>query len=219
MAPRRTRPLALMKLTSSSSLPGAANPTVMGHSASITGIDSATPRRQNAWVRARTAGGQRAEQRAQRDAREERVVHDGHRRRGLDPGELRGERSPAQRHHGVVAAAVLLAREVDLADRREPARARVDLAGHALAGGPDAQRQRERRVSPARDERVDLGAEREDDRVLAAHEREDLRGERGGRRAGAEALLDGIGEVVVDVEDHGGTAISRAAPPRTGTCR
>jgi hypothetical protein len=32
MAPRRTSPLALMKLTSSSRRPGAANPGVIGHS-------------------------------------------------------------------------------------------------------------------------------------------------------------------------------------------
>ena len=57
MATRRTRPLALMKLTSSSRRPGAATPAVMGQSVAITAMDSATPRRQKARVRWRTASG------------------------------------------------------------------------------------------------------------------------------------------------------------------
>jgi len=54
--PRRTSPLALMKLTSSRMRPGAAKPTAIGHSARIAGSEASTPRRQNACVRARSAG-------------------------------------------------------------------------------------------------------------------------------------------------------------------
>jgi hypothetical protein len=54
---RSTSPLALMKLTSSSSRPGAATPAVIGQSVATSAIEAATPRRQKAWVRARSAAG------------------------------------------------------------------------------------------------------------------------------------------------------------------
>jgi len=57
MPTRITNPLALMKLTSSSTLPGAANPAVIGQNAAMVAREAATPRRQKACVCARTSGG------------------------------------------------------------------------------------------------------------------------------------------------------------------
>src|SRR5207245_4267267 len=88
--------------------------------------------------------------------------------------------------------------------RGKPARARVHLTRHAFAGGADAEREREGRVWAVGDEGVELRPERQDDDALTGDEREDLAGQRGGRRAGAVTGADVVGQVVVDVEDHDG---------------
>ncbi|PYO29435.1 MAG: hypothetical protein DMD86_14950 [Candidatus Rokuibacteriota bacterium] len=49
--------MALMKLISLRSMPGAATPAVIGHSVATAASVSATPRRQNARVRASRPGG------------------------------------------------------------------------------------------------------------------------------------------------------------------
>ena len=57
MAMRIIRPLALIKLTSSSKLPGAEKPLTMEHIAPRLASEAATPRRQKARVRGYTVGG------------------------------------------------------------------------------------------------------------------------------------------------------------------
>src|SRR5262249_59668083 len=93
-------------------------------------------------------GRQRPQHATEGEAREDRVVHYRERSRRLDAHELLGERFARGTDETIAAAAVLLAGEADLAPAREPARARVEGPRHALAGGPDAEGELERRGGP-----------------------------------------------------------------------
>ena len=149
MAARRTRPLALMKLTSSSRRPGAATPAVIGQS----GGDRRDRRGDPAQAEGVGPGPLRlvehAEQAGHGEAGEDGVVDD-RARRGVTAVELGVETAGIGADQTVAARPVLLAGEPDAPDVREPAGARVRApAPPALRPGRCRESARTARAGPA----------------------------------------------------------------------
>jgi hypothetical protein len=176
---------------------------------------------------------QRLEHGPHGDPGEDGVVHDGQRGGTGEVAQIGGERARAPVHDLVAAAAVLLAGEVDGANRREPARARVEARGHPRARAAHRHRLRVRR-GRRRGEHgrvLRLQGEHRDAPGLAAQQREEALEMARGRRARPVARGHQVGEVVVDVEgarprlgrlevglahraaDHTGAASARAKRP------
>jgi hypothetical protein len=88
----------------------------------------------------------------------------------------------------------------------------VDLAGDALARPADADGEREGRVRPPADQRFELLVEREHPHPgVATHEGQQLARQGEGRRVGAVARPNVLGEVVVDVEARRRRRVAHAA--------
>ena len=202
MATRRTRPLALMKLTSCEQAARRGDPDRdraergdrrdgVGDPAQAEGAGARAPR-----------AVERLEQAGHGEAREDGVVDHRERRavaRGL---ELRVEARRPGADQAIAARAVLLAGEPHPLDAREPAGARVQRPRHPLPRAADAEGQLEGRVGALGRDPLDLLGEREHAHPLAVgrEEREQLPRERGGRRGGARGGRDLVAQVVVDVE-------------------